>query len=486
MTEEAPPTRRRIRPWRWLAGAVAGLVAILLAALLLVDTDVGHRFVADRIAAVRLANGLRFTVGRIDGSLYADTRLTDLKVYDPQGLVLAAPRVELDWRPLAWLSNRLEVERLSIPRATLLRMPRTRRTGRRGPILPDFDIAIGRLTVGRLDLARGVLGSPRTGRLDGRAEIHAGRALVETRALVQGSDRLKLRIDAAPDRDRFDIDVAASGAAGGVLARAAGNAGPVALTIGGEGSWTRWRGAARGAVAGRRVVDLALTAERGRYALSGTLAPSPFLKGKLQRLSAPRILVSAASTFENRRLAGSVALRSAALAAQATGTIDLGQSALRNVRVVARLLRPAALFPNMSGRDIRLRAILDGPFDTAGFDYRLDAARFAFDQTGFEDAHAAGRGHWSRAPVLVPVRFAARRVTGVGDVAGGILRNLSAEGVLRVTPRLLTGDDLRVRSDKLTGRLSLVLDLVTGRYQVGVSGALGRYLIPGLGVVDVR
>ena len=77
------------------------LVAILLAALVIVDTDVGHRWVADRIAAIRTANGLRFTVGRIDGSLYGDARLTDVRVYDLDGLVFAAPQVALDWSPLA-------------------------------------------------------------------------------------------------------------------------------------------------------------------------------------------------------------------------------------------------------------------------------------------------------------------------------------------------------------------------------------------------
>ena len=50
-------------------------------------------------------------------------------------------------------------------------------------------------------------------------------------------------------------------------------------------------------------------------------------------------------------------------------------------------------------------------------------------------------------------------MTGVGTVAGGILRNLSVDGLLRVTPTLLTGDALRLRSDKLTGSINLAVDL---------------------------
>src|SRR3546814_453051 len=122
---------------------------------------------------------------------------------------------------------------------------------------------------------------------------------------------------------------------------------------------------------------------------------------------------------------------------------------------------------------------------TASFDYRLTADRFAFDNTGFEGARAAGKGRLSKAPITVPVAFSAARVTGVGDVAGGILRNLSLSGALKVTSAFLTGNDLKLASDKLNGRIDLLLDLKTGRYQVNLNGGLRRYLIPGLGVVDV-
>jgi hypothetical protein len=140
----------------------------------------------------------------------------------------------------------------------------------------------------------------------------------------------------------------------------------------------------------------------------------------------------------------------------------------------------------MSGRAIELRAILDGPLRTARFDYRINAERFAFDRTGLRSGVDRRGGRLGGAPVLVPVRFRAARVTGVGDVAGGILRNLAVTGVLRVTSQQATGDGLQFTSDKLAGRASLVVDLRTGKFDVGLSGALGRFLIPGIGLVDVR
>ncbi|MBJ6121924.1 translocation/assembly module TamB domain-containing protein [Sphingomonas mollis] len=470
---------------RWIAGTIAALAAIVAMALILVDTPWGHRLVAERIGAIRTANGLRFAVGRIDGSLYADTRLNDLRVYDVDGLVFSAPRVELDWAPWRWLWNELSIDRLAIPEARLAHVPHTRPTGRRGPILPDFDIRIGRVDVGRLVLAPPVLGRERVGRLAGAADIRSGRALVKLNALVEGSDRLRLAIDAAPARDRFDIDVRGAGAAGGVLAKAVGVRGPVTLTVAGDGSWARWRGDARAEVAGARVVDLALTAQEGRYTLGGTIAPASLLTGKAARLTAPRLLVEGAAIFAHRRLDGRLGLRSAALAAEVDGEVDLGAGVYRNLKIRTRLLRPAALFPNMSGRGIELRAILDGAFATAKYDYRLIADRLAFDDTGFERVRAGGVGRLSPFPTTVPIRVTAARVTGVGNVAGGILNNLSIDGALRLAPPTLTGSNLQLRSDKLQGRITLALDLRTGRYQVGLGGQLGRYLIPGIGVVDI-
>ncbi len=476
-------------PRRWprrIAVALLILIGLMVAAAALLDTQIGRRFVADQVNALRPANGLRYSIGRIDGSLYGKARLIDVRVADPDGIVFQAPRADLDWRPFAWGRNRLDIRSLVVPAATLAKLPRTIRTGRRGAILPGFDIAIGDLRIDRLTVGRAVTGTPRIGSLRGRADIRAGRALVDLTAVIQGSDRLRLTLDAEPDRDRFDIELAAAGSANGVLAKLTGIARPLAVTVTGDGRWRVWRGTGRLDAGGARIVDLRLGVDAGRYSMTGTLTPASLTRGKLLRLTSPRVIVNAAATLARRRLDGVVSLRSSALAVDATGVIDLAKNGYDNVRIAARLLRPAALFPNMTGRNIALRAILDGRFATAGFDYRLTADQFAFGKTGFESVRAAGRGRLSRAPVIVPIAFTAARVTGVGDVAGGILRNLTVSGPLRVTAREVTGDGLRLTSDKLNARISLFLDLRTGRYEVGLTGGLRRYLIPGIGLVDVE
>ena len=47
----------------------------------------------DQIARVAPASGLRFTVGRIDGSLYGRARLHDVTVSDPKGAFMTVPLV---------------------------------------------------------------------------------------------------------------------------------------------------------------------------------------------------------------------------------------------------------------------------------------------------------------------------------------------------------------------------------------------------------
>jgi translocation and assembly module TamB len=489
--EAAPRPRRRRR--RWLSGTAKALVSLLLALLVaaaaflaFLDTDAGHRFLADRIADLSPRSGLKIRIGRIDGSIWGETQLKDVRAYDPKGLFVESPRIDVEWRPLAWITNRLVIDDLQSKLVILHRLPKLIPSEEPQPILPGFDVRVRRLAIANLRLEPGVAGPRRIASVSGEADIRSGRALIDVKAAVKGGgDRLALLIDAEPDRDHFDVEVRLDAPANSVTGGLVGTKLPIALRVEGDGSWRSWAGRARLALSGRRSADLALRAANGVYSLSGSLASQHLLRGKLARMTAPVVLVNARSTFADRRLDGTLSLRSSALRAEAKGAVDLARSSFDDVRIGADLLRPAALFPNMTGERVRMTALLDGAFRRAAFVYRITAPRVAFDQTGFEEVRAEGRGRFSAAPVSVPVRLTARRVTGVGAVAGGILANLRVDGVLKVTKRRLAGDGLSFTSDKLKGKVSLLVDLTAGRYDVILSGGLTRYLIPGLGLVDV-
>src|SRR5205085_465449 len=157
----------------------------------------------------------------------------------------------------------------------------------------------------------------------------------------------------------------------------------------------------------------------------------------------------------------------------------------RGMRLGIDLLKPPALFPNMTGKSVRMVWTLDGPFATADYSYRLTSDFVQFDNSGFTGLHAEGRGRLTPWPMRVPIRLAAKAITGVGDVAGAMLANPQIVGWLSITPKLVQGQDLRLTSAKWNGKLSLLIDLVTGRFDVLLSGAMQRYLIPGIGLVDV-
>ncbi len=469
-----------------LAVLLLALLSLAIGGLVLLDTAPGHRFIVDRIAQMETATGLRIRVGRIDGSIFGEARLKNVAVSDPQGVFLTSSEIRIDWAPGAWLYNSLHIDRLESPRVTLHRLPKLRKTGRKGPLLPDFDIHIGRLNIERLEVAEGVAGAARTGTVEGEADIRAGRAMIGVRLAMLDGDKVAAKLDAEPDRDRFDLGVRILAPRDGLIPAIVGLRRPIDLSVEGDGSWTRWRGAARLLVERQEAANLDLAADSGRYQLKGYLAPAPFLKGKLQRLTSPRIRVEGGATLQDRVLDGQLALASPSLRAVAIGAVDLAEGRYDQVRLGVDLLRPAALFPNMTGQNVRLLWTLDGPRESADYAYRLTSPRVAFDRTGFVDVRAEGRGRLTPWPMRVPLLLKARAITGIGDVAGGILANLSVDGFLTVTPQLIRGDRLRLRSAKVDGTLSLLIDLRTGRFDVVLSGGMKRYLIPGLGIVDLE
>src|SRR6185503_6117480 len=159
--------------------------------------------------------------------------------------------------------------------------------------------------------------------------------------------------------------------ANGLVPAMIGTRRAINLTIGGQGSWTRWRGTAALDLSGRPTARLSLGVDSGRYRLQGQWAPSQFLTGKLQRLTAPLVTIRGSATLKDRILDGEVTAASPELHAVAKGAVDLAHNGYRGMRLGIDLLRPAALFPNMTGRNVRMVWTLDGAFATAAYSYRL-------------------------------------------------------------------------------------------------------------------
>lgn len=503
MTQDAPDpvvvppppatARRSGRAWdgrwqRWLLGIIVTLLVIVGGAVAWLDTAPGHRFLVSRIATIHPPSGLRIHVDRIEGSIYRRAVLHNLTLADPNGVFLDAPRVELDWWPFAWLSNRLDIDRLVIPQATLRKLPKLNPSQRTGPILPGFDIRLMQFSVGRLTIAPGVSGKVRVATIAGDADIRDGRAIIDlTGHTLDGGDVVRLALDSRPDDDQFSLNVTINAPRGGVIGAMAGLQQAANLRIGGKGRWTQWDGRLAATLDGAPVGDFVLAARSGAYSARGTIMGKAIAgNGLLKRMADPHLTVRANGTLVNRVIDGRMTLGSSAFDLDADGAIDLRNNAFDNMLIDVKLARPEALLKNMRGDGVVAKARLDGDFAAPGYEYLLTARQLVFGKTIVRDVRAQGKGRIATSgPAIVPVALTARRLDGQGDLVRGIVENFHLDGVLQIKGQQIISNPMPFRSDKLRGRLLMLVDLKTGRYDFGVDGQIVGLFIKGLGIVDI-
>jgi translocation and assembly module TamB len=498
MADEADAVTTSARPlWlrilKWLGVGILSIVALLLLVLVGINTDPGRRFVADQIGGYSTASGLNIRVGRIDGSLYGEMILSDVRVSDPKGVFLTSPRLAVDWRPFAFARNHVDVRSLSTELVTLQRRPELKPvpTDPNDPILPDLDIDVDRLHIGRLVLARPVTGNVHALRVDGAAHIADRRAQITAAAAalraagIAGGDVLRMKLDAVPDDNKLDVDARLYAPVGGAVATMGGLRQPLAVTVGGRGSWRAWDGYARATLGGGRLADLRVAARDGRIQVRGPLKPGLYLAGPVERLTAPQIDLAADVTLDQRRADTRIKLASNALAVDAGGVLDLAASRFGNFAVDARLRTPGAILPNLSGRDVMARVVLDGAFATPTVDYKVRAARVAFGSLGVEQLYAEGLARVNSDRILVPVRARARRITGLNPALGGLANNARIDGDFGISMPNILSDNLRIRSDNIDATAVVVANVETGRYTGALKGRVDNYRVESIGIIDL-
>ena len=478
---------------KWLAIAVLGLALLVLAVLFGINTDPGRRFVADQIGGYTTATGLNIKVGRIDGSLYGRMTLSDLRVSDPQGVFLNSPRIDVDWRPFAYVNNHIDVRGLTAGQVNLLRRPVLKAvpSDPNAPLLPDLDIDVDRLRIGRFAMAAPVTGQPHVLAIDGTVHIADRRAqlVADAQALrgrgIAGGDRLRLRLDAVPDQDKLDVDVRLQAPTGGVVATMAGLKAPLQVVVDGGGGWTRWAGRARATLGGGELANLNVTARDGHIEVRGLTRPGLYLEGPVERLTAPALQVAIDTTLNERRADTRMKLRSDALIVDAGGLLDLANSRFGDFAVDAQLLTPGAIAPNLSGNDVRARVVLDGAFATPTVDYKVSARRLAFGDMGVEDVYAEGLARVDSDRILVPVKARARRVTGLNAAVGGLANNVRIEGDVAIAMPNILSDNLRIRSDNIDATAIVVANVATGRYTGALKGRINNYRVDSIGIINL-
>lgn len=480
---------------KWAGYGLAGLAALLLALVLLLDTGLGRRFVADRLAGYTTASGLTIRVGRIEGSIYGAMVLRDVRISDPKGVFATSPRIAVDWRPFAFARNHVDIRSATSPLVRIARLPELTPGDPNAPMLPDLDIDIARLSIDRLVLDPPVAGQRHIATLNGEAAIadRRARVIVNGRTLAttgaagnRGGDRLALVLDAVPDVDTLDLRADLDAPVGGLVAGLAGLDAPLVARLRGAGSWSNWQGRARARLGTGDLANLTLSARNGTVQVRGPIQPGLYLKGPVERLSAGGMQVALDATLDRRRADTRLRLRSRALAVATGGIIDLGQNRFDQFRVEAMLLTPGAIAPNLNGRSVAGEVALNGPFATPVVDYKLRAAALGFGETMVERLYAEGLARVNADRILIPVRARAARISGLNAAAGGLLTNVTLAGDLAVTGDQILSENLRIRSDRIDATAILAADLGTGRYTGALKGRVNDYTIDSIGIVNLE
>lgn len=480
--EEDTPPRRRKRRWAKRAGwALAILLAPFLLAALLINTPIGKRFVADEIARVAPASGLRFAVGRIEGDIYGRALLHDVVLSDPKGAFLTIPEVELDWNPLAWFQSGLEVNTLVARRGRMARMPQLLPGDPDAPILPDFDIRIGRLGIENLTLAPGaVTADAQRVDLEAKANIKRGRLYLSADGRLGRADRIKLLIDAEPDGDKFDMALDYRAPQGGVLASMIGAKAGYRAWIGGEGRWSNWRGHAFVRRGSDRFAAFRLTNKAGKYGLVGQVFPDAVTDGVAARALGKATSLAVLGRLEDSIFTGDIALRGAGADADGAGAIDFADNSFDDFDLTLALKDPALFGDALQLEGAQASANLDGKFRELVIDHQLKIRRARSGDFVLQNLAQAGTiriedGVWN-----LPLDMRADNVSsGIASIdphlGAGTLR-----GRLTWQDGRLAGDELRLVFADVQARFA-----VRGNTTLGAYGLAGPVAARGLKITDL-
>lgn len=482
-----------LRIAKWFGIAIATLIALAALALLALNTGPGKRFIVDRLASFSTSSGLNFRAGRIDGSIYGRMLLHSVEVRDTQGAFLVIPELTIDWRPFAYVHSKIDVREFIAPTMTLLRKPALKAvpSDPSAPILPDIDLSLRKLDIGRLIVLPAITGQRHVVGIRGSAEIASGRAQIEAdagalrAAGLAGGDKLHVKLDAVPAANRFGLDARLTAPVGGLVDSYGKLGKPLVLTVSGQGDWANWHGTANGLLGVEQLANLAVTGSNGTFHTTGDIRPGLILTGPASRLTEPAITIDLTTALADRKVDTHLKAGSSAFAMTAAGLIDLGNAKFGNIHLDAQLLTPGAIAPNVRGRDVRLAAVVDGPFATPTLDYKLSATAIGFGTTGIDGLLASGKARIDADRIIVPVHATARAVIGLNAAAGGLLTHLRVDGDLAYRNGKVATDNLRLRSDRIDATALLLADIAKGTYTGALKGRVNDYQVNGLGRVNL-
>ncbi|MBL4897061.1 MAG: translocation/assembly module TamB domain-containing protein [Erythrobacter sp.] len=497
MAEETETVRhqdnraRQVAKW---AGIVIGGLVLLVAALLLgLNTGPGKRFVADQIAALEFENGMEIGVGRIEGSLYGEMILHDVSLSDPKGVFLTSPELRMDWRPFAFIGSHIDIRSLTSRLVTLQRLPEFAETPPSdAPLLPDYDIDIGELRIDRFVAEAPVSGEPRVASLAGKAHIADGRAQATFDAATisgrnrAGGDRIALVVDAVPEDNKLDLKLDLDAPGNGAIAAMAGLTEPLRVQLDGTGNWDAWNGRLDANLANSELARLQISARDGTFAVRGPTRIARMFEGPTAALLGPVMNIQMSAALDERRVTLDGNLNSDAFRLNTNGLVDLSDNSFDDLALSFVLLKPSAMAENLRGSGLRALLTLNGEFATPRVEYAINANRLLMNDMGLENLRASGEATVDAERIMIPVDASVSRIVGLDTVAGGTLRNVRLVGDLAIDGTRILSDNMRIRSDRIDAGVILLADTSTGLYTGAIDGKIDNYRVESVGIFNIE
>lgn len=472
--------------WRKYAlGLPLGLVGALAAVLVGLDTPVGHRLVADVIAANELDNGLRITIGRIEGSIYGRARLSGITLRDPHGIFLRAGEGVFDWRPINWFSSGLDIREVVLRRATLQRAPEFRPTAQTGSLWPDFDIRLDRVALEKLVIAKPVLGTERRIDAQGSLRLAKGVAMIRLDGRLGGEDRLSLLLDAHKAQDRFNLALDYNAPKDGLLSALTHSRAARKIRAEGKGSWHQWAGWMKAQQDGHDAAALDFANRDGEVNFSGKLWSDPVLPAAIRpTLGGGPLALSGKGVVRDGRFTGELGARSANLSAQGKGVLDLKVRYFADWTLTLKSGPRLPVGKEDEGSGLQVQALLNGPWAKPEARLLAQAARWRSQTTIFEGIKAEGTLRSEGARRVLPLQVTAAQIR-TGGALDSELHHVRVAGTLTLDGMRVSSPDVVLAIPHGTARARLQADLARGDWALeGKAGLHGWPL--SVGAVDAQ
>jgi translocation and assembly module TamB len=476
--------------WKWIAG-IAAIMLLLIAALFgfhyWLDTPSGHRFVARQIAAYEFENGLNIRIGRIEGSIYGEAHLSDIRLQDDKGSFASIPHAKLDWHPLDYFYGKLSIDALIAKQAYINRLPELRVIPDRGePFFPDLDIRIDRLQFDRIVFDKSIAGREHILNLQAKAHIVDARARVDATAQTIEGDRLVAHLDAIPDKDRLGMALRLDGPAGGLTSGLLGLNAPVKLRLDGQGSWTKWDGLLNAEAGSDRQAKLTVAARDGKFSIAGDVTTGKIANDNLLgNLLTPGFKVDLVADYENRVAQISGKLIAYKVKLDASGTLDLAESLFQKLTINIDMPRKVALSSGIESQGASGKLLIDGPMAGPQIDYSVKAEQLRWGEFSFFGLTANGVARSEKDFVRIPVSARARRMTGFEVTDQRILANIKLDGDLAYSNGRLLSERLNLKSDRVSAVLQGAANFSKGQLAASIKGNIDRYRIESVGLFDI-